>query len=58
MFMVPMEPGTRQMKFFDTKLQIFENLNFVQKPLILKSKRQIHFRESVGIISEGKKRGR
>ena len=30
-FMVTMEPGTRQMKFFDTKLQMFENLNFVQK---------------------------
>ena len=29
--MVTMEPGTRQMKFFDTKLQMFENLNFVQK---------------------------
>jgi hypothetical protein len=26
-----MEPGTRQMKFFDTKLQMFGNLNFVQK---------------------------
>jgi hypothetical protein len=30
-FVVTMEPGTRQMKFFDTKLQMFENLNFVQK---------------------------
>ena len=30
-FMVTMEPGTSQMKFFDTKLQMFENLNFVQK---------------------------
>jgi hypothetical protein len=29
--MVTMESGTRQMKFFDTKLQMFENLNFVQK---------------------------
>jgi hypothetical protein len=34
-----MEPGTRQIKFFDTKLQMFENLNFVpKKSLILKSK--------------------
>jgi hypothetical protein len=30
-FMLTMEPSTRQMKFFDTKLQMFENLNFVQK---------------------------
>ena len=30
-FMVTMEPGTRQMKLFDTKIQMFENLNFVQK---------------------------
>jgi hypothetical protein len=56
--MVTMEPGTRQIKFFNTKLQMFESLNFVQKSLILKSKRQIHFRESVGIITEGKKQGR
>jgi hypothetical protein len=56
--MVAMEPGTRQMKFFDIKLQMFENLNLSKKLLILKSKRQIHFRESVGIISEGKKQGR
>ena len=30
-FMVTMEFGTRQIKFFDTKLQMFESLNFVQK---------------------------
>ena len=30
-FMVTMEPGTRQIKFFDTKLQMFESLNFIQK---------------------------
>jgi hypothetical protein len=57
-FMVTMEPGTRQMKFFDTKLQMFENLNFVQKITNSQMKRQIHFRESVGIITEGKKPGR
>ena len=58
-FMVTMEFGTMQIKFFDNKLQMFESLNFVQKTLILKSKRQIHFRrESAGIINEGKKRGR
>ena len=30
-FMVTLEPGTRQMQLFDTKLQMFESLNFVQK---------------------------
>ena len=30
-FMVTMEPGIRQIKFFDTKLQIFESLNFIPK---------------------------
>jgi hypothetical protein len=36
--MVTMEPGTRQMKSFETKLQMFENLNLSKKLLILKSK--------------------
>ena len=30
-FRATMEPGIRQIKFFDTKLQMFESLNFVQK---------------------------
>jgi hypothetical protein len=30
-FIVTLEPGTRQMKFFDTKLQMYENLIFIQK---------------------------
>jgi hypothetical protein len=42
--MVSMEPGTRQIKFFDTELQMFESLNFVQKSLILKSQNQIIMR--------------
>jgi hypothetical protein len=42
-FMVTMEPGNKQMKFFDTKLQMFENLNLSKKSLILKSKRHIQF---------------
>ena len=59
-FMVTMEPGTRQMEFFDTKLQMFENLNFVTHKKITNSQIETpdHLRESVGIISEGMKRRR
>ena len=57
-FMVTMEPGTRQMKFFDTKLQMFENLNFVQKNHYFSNRNFGKYSASVGIISEGKKRGR
>ena len=56
--MVTMEPGTRQMKFFDTKLQMFENLNFVQKITNSQIETPDPFPASVGIINEGKKQGR
>jgi hypothetical protein len=56
--MVAMEPGTRQIKFFDTKLQMFASLNFIRK--ITNSQVEIPdpFPASVGIINESKKWGR
>jgi hypothetical protein len=55
--MVTMELGTRQIKFFDTKLQMFESLNFVQKITNSQITKPNHNTASVWIITEGKKLG-
>jgi hypothetical protein len=52
-----MEPSTRQIKFFDTKLQMFESLNFVRNSLITSNRNTGKCPAPVGIISEGKKQG-
>jgi hypothetical protein len=56
--MVTMEPDTRQIKFCDTKLQMFESLNFVPKYTTSQITKPNHNSASVVIINEGKKQGR
>jgi hypothetical protein len=56
--MVTMEHGAMQINFVDTKLQMFESLNFVQKNHKFSNRNFGKYPASVWIINEGKIFGR